>query len=1179
MHVRIIMAVLLMTAFLSAAPKSAIMTSPAESKGLSLTLETDEGKNSVVTRADREGWLCSPGSAKGKYMYFKVTDDSCRNGASPSVQLTVEYFDEGTGEMRIEYDSLDEAKLPGAFKPETIATCANTKTWKTAKIGIKDARFGGRCNGSDFRISLSAAAACVLASVSIASWKDPNDIPAPPVKWRVVSTKYPTADVVIAGYSVREFGAAGDGTGDDTAAFQAAMNAMAKQGGGTVFVPSGRYAIRGNLIIPTSVTLRGEWMKPVTGRSVDGSIIMAYADRGMSNGTPFILLKQSSGIKDLTIWYPEQDAGSIVPYPYTLRQDGGDNATFENLTLVNVYQGIVIGPNGNELHYIKNVYATFLSTGIQFDRTTDIGRLENIFINPDIWSDSGLPGAPAKNGPHASWVYDNGTAIRMYRSDWEYGAYVYIRGYKTGFEILTSPQGSPNAQFYEFVITNCRTALSVIDANSIGLSFTACTFAGDDTGVSLSPSFTAIALFHTSVIRGKTAAQLDGKGNSAALFQHCTFEGPVLRTAGNASFLGCVFNSPKDQLTLGADVNAVTIAGCTFKGGKRIVNKSDSPLISIRDESVPPTKIPHLPYPGEKSLKPPKADLYVVTDDTWGAKKDGSTDDTAVIQNALNAAAKNGGGIVFLPGGSYNIKGQLTVPSAVELRGVYDVPHHTLGKGSTLRIYSGRGDESAPPAIVMAPGSGMRGMTFMYPELQCSAITPYPFMIQGQGANIYIINIAALNPYKMLDFTTYRCDSHYLDYVSGSPMKAGIAVGGGSKNGEVRNAQFNPHYWNRSPYPDCPGGIGGFKGNAVWDYQKENFDAFIFGDCENELQFQNFVFGSLYGLHFVLENGKGASGIVLGHGTDGSKISAAFDGLGKAGMDFINAELVCMSTTDRKYILFGEQFKSEARFYNTLLWAQPEYSAVVHGGSLVFELANFLHYATFLVDGGTLTLINSYLNNNTTGAKEITVKNASSPVSLIGNITTYGMRTDGAAASQVRAEFNTQRNVPIPDDTKELSVSLGKRQKKFGISVREKDGESENVAAEKAGRGGWMSIKQPSHAPGTYFMYCTVEFPGFKNGGAPNAVIAVDYFDEGTGEFRIAYDSSDESVKVVAKTPGAWKEAGTLRMTDTKTWKTLEFAVNDAKFSGRCNGADLRFEIKSGTIKPVVGAVRIIKRD
>ena len=86
------------------------------------------------------------------------------------------------------------------------------------------------------------------------------------------------------------------------------------------------------------------------------------------------------GVKDLSIWYPEQTASGIVPYPFTLIQKGGDNATFENLTLVNSYQGIKIGPGSNELHYVHNVDGTPLKVGIWYDSTTDIGRLEGVFF-------------------------------------------------------------------------------------------------------------------------------------------------------------------------------------------------------------------------------------------------------------------------------------------------------------------------------------------------------------------------------------------------------------------------------------------------------------------------------------------------------------------------------------------------------------------------------------------------------------------------------------------------------------------------------------------------------------------------------------------------------------------------------------------------------------------------------
>src|SRR5512140_3241682 len=60
-------------------------------------------------------------------------------------------------------------------------------------------------------------------------------------------------------YSVRDFGAKGDGKTDDTAAFQKALDAGAQAGGGVVAAPRGNYFFAGHLDVPKAVTLRGVW--------------------------------------------------------------------------------------------------------------------------------------------------------------------------------------------------------------------------------------------------------------------------------------------------------------------------------------------------------------------------------------------------------------------------------------------------------------------------------------------------------------------------------------------------------------------------------------------------------------------------------------------------------------------------------------------------------------------------------------------------------------------------------------------------------------------------------------------------------------------------------------------------------------------------------------------------------
>jgi len=848
-----------------------------------------------------------------------------------------------------------------------------------------------------------------------------------PVAWRVVTIKYPTADAVVAGCTVLEAGAKGDGKTDDAPAFRRALNAMAQAGGGTVFAPEGRYVIKGNLKIPTGVTLRGEWEKPETGVPIHGTVLMAYAGRGQTEGPAFIGLRPCSGIRDMAIWYPEQDAGHIVPYPFCVKQLGGDSATMKNVTLVNPYQGILIA-HSSELHYLHNIYGSPLAIGLEVDFVSDTGRADNIHFSPDFWSGSGLPDAPTHDGPHAAWMSANGTALLYLRNEWIFSAFVSVSGYKTGLEILSSPiYGATNGQVYAYDITNCGTAVRVNGANFAGTSFTECLLEGHEYGVVTTPAFNSRLLFHTCTIRGgKQAALLDGVADQTVMFHHCAFSGAVERTSGNLTLLGCSITAPGEHVRLGKKTNAVTIAGGTFNGPPRIVNDSGSKLIKITPEPVPESSLPKFPKPEDKTCKPGKSALYIVTDPAWSAKKDGVTDDTAAIQKALDAAAANGGGIVFLPGGEYSVRGHLSIPSGVEFRGVYDVPHHSVGRGSVLRVYAGRNDPAAEPFIVMAAGSGLRGLTFFYPEQKIAAVVPYPFLIQGRGADIYVADICVVNSYSMLDFMTYRCDRHYLDYAAGVALKTGMAVGGGSIGGEIRNCLLQTHYWNRSPLTSSDGSNGfqtvQARHNQVWEYQHENLEAYVFGDCWNELLYQNVVFGSHTGLHFISQKGTGASGcLVLGYGADGSRIPMAFDGLGPEGVDVINSQLVSMNSTasvpapDKRHIECGDKLNATARLYNTTLWGQPMANSVtVNGGTLMLELVSFNEYAPFAIGKGKLVLVNAYLGRPFTESPELEVRD-SGQVSLIGTLSPMGMRLDrDTKPASVTDKFANQRSVAMP---------------------------------------------------------------------------------------------------------------------------------------------------------------------
>jgi hypothetical protein len=130
------------------------------------------------------------------------------------------------------------------------------------------------------------------------------------------------------GVNVKNYGAKGDGKHDDTAAFQRAMMAVSKQGGGIVYVPAGNYRILGDLNVPEDVILKGDWIAPpnITMPTAPpttlpeplprhGSILLAYAGSGKADGTPFITLNRNAMLDGISVYYPNQSVTNPIPYP------------------------------------------------------------------------------------------------------------------------------------------------------------------------------------------------------------------------------------------------------------------------------------------------------------------------------------------------------------------------------------------------------------------------------------------------------------------------------------------------------------------------------------------------------------------------------------------------------------------------------------------------------------------------------------------------------------------------------------------------------------------------------------------------------------------------------------------------------------------------------------------------
>lgn len=139
----------------------------ADAQAVSLTFGA-RGRSSglrLKTGGDGEARLTTAGGAEGietapnpfgdsKYLYFDA-DDTFYYDTGGDVEITVEYFDEGTIPFELHYDSTDRtATQEGAYKTAGSVARRNSLRWADCTFHLKDARFVNRQNQSaDFRLA------------------------------------------------------------------------------------------------------------------------------------------------------------------------------------------------------------------------------------------------------------------------------------------------------------------------------------------------------------------------------------------------------------------------------------------------------------------------------------------------------------------------------------------------------------------------------------------------------------------------------------------------------------------------------------------------------------------------------------------------------------------------------------------------------------------------------------------------------------------------------------------------------------------------------------------------------------------------------------------------------------------------------------------------------------------
>lgn len=212
-------------------------------------------------------------------------------------------------------------------------------------------------------------------------------------------------------YSVKTYGAVGDGTTDDTEAIQAAIDAAGLAGGGVVYLPPGTYSVKRSsparsynyslLIKHSNVTIEGAGRGATTIRMADGE--NATILRTVINNTgidgPLARALDNIRIANLTIdgnWANVTWAGPTGMESAGIYDQNGltlsttSNSRVENVHIKHIAQDGLSGGSNRNLTIVNSIVEHTGKNNIAMFQSTDVKIINNTLRNANDSPDGGV---------------------------------------------------------------------------------------------------------------------------------------------------------------------------------------------------------------------------------------------------------------------------------------------------------------------------------------------------------------------------------------------------------------------------------------------------------------------------------------------------------------------------------------------------------------------------------------------------------------------------------------------------------------------------------------------------------------------------------------------------------------------------------------------------------------------
>lgn len=252
-------------------------------------------------------------------------------------------------------------------------------------------------------------------------------------------------------------------------------------------------------------------------------------------------------------------------------------------------------------------------------------------------------------------------------------------------------------------------------------------------------------------------------------------------------------------------------------------------------------------YKQENYYTKPKANLKVANL-TQGM----ATDVSGELQALLNEAGKEGGGIVYVPGGTYRFDNPLTVPAGVQLRGATIVSSREESDeiaGTRFLCYYGDGasynaDKDQAFITLVGENAGINGLHIVYAKngsLDENLNTTYA--VRGTASGVYMVNSFIVAAGYGVDFR--NCDNHYLSRIFSGCYYNAYYLGG--KNGVIDNCldSGNVIAYTQNDYVENWAPRSSNWKKIVYDtVRRAECQTVIIENAENQLVLDTFAYGS-----------------------------------------------------------------------------------------------------------------------------------------------------------------------------------------------------------------------------------------------------------------------------------------------------------------------------------------------